>query len=175
LKVRLSDIPLEGLELTGDEEVEYSFPPALGETAFEGPMRYKLKVFLVSGELIVRGHLASKLTFTCSRCAKRFSKSIEDNDFNIALNIEDLRAKGVSGQTDTGRKRVRKRQEDPESVDLTDYTREAIILTLPNYPVCREDCKGLCGRCGADLNEGECGCSPEPGIGWEVLDGLKLK
>jgi uncharacterized protein len=29
-------------------------------------------------------------------------------------------------------------------------------------PLCREDCRGLCPRCGADLNEGECACEPGP-------------
>ena len=37
---------------------------------------------------------------------------------------------------------------------------EQIHLGIPMKPLCREDCKGLCGTCGGDLNEGPCGCSP---------------
>lgn len=37
---------------------------------------------------------------------------------------------------------------------------EQIHLGIPMKPLCREDCKGLCGTCGGDLNEGPCGCAP---------------
>lgn len=37
---------------------------------------------------------------------------------------------------------------------------EQIHLGIPMKPLCREDCKGLCGTCGGDLNEGPCGCTP---------------
>ncbi len=37
---------------------------------------------------------------------------------------------------------------------------EQIHLGIPMKPLCREDCQGLCGQCGADLNEGPCSCSP---------------
>jgi len=49
-------------------------------------------------------------------------------------------------------------------IDLTDAVREEVGLAAPAYPICREDCAGLCPRCGADLNAGPCGCaqSPEP-------------
>jgi uncharacterized protein len=36
--------------------------------------------------------------------------------------------------------------------------RENVLLGLPVQPVCREDCRGLCSRCGANLNLGSCGC-----------------
>jgi uncharacterized protein len=37
---------------------------------------------------------------------------------------------------------------------------EQLHLGIPMKPLCREDCQGLCGQCGADLNEGNCSCSP---------------
>ena len=49
-------------------------------------------------------------------------------------------------------------------VDLTEAVREEVGLVAPTFPICREECAGLCPRCGADLNAGRCGCaqSPEP-------------
>jgi uncharacterized protein len=41
--------------------------------------------------------------------------------------------------------------------------RDVVGVELPFAPVCRPDCRGLCGRCGGDLNLGECTCS-EPDI-----------
>ena len=36
-----------------------------------------------------------------------------------------------------------------------------MVLAMDSKHVCSEDCKGLCATCGADLNEGPCGCKPE--------------
>ena len=43
----------------------------------------------------------------------------------------------------------------------TQCARRSILFSLPMKVVCSEDCKGLCQHCGADLNEGDCGCSQE--------------
>lgn len=43
-------------------------------------------------------------------------------------------------------------------VDLGEVIREYALLELPMRPLCKEDCKGLCPTCGADLNVGPCGC-----------------
>jgi uncharacterized protein len=50
-------------------------------------------------------------------------------------------------------------------VDLRPAVREEIALAVTAFPLCREDCAGLCPRCGADLNAGPCTCraSAEPG------------
>jgi DUF177 domain-containing protein len=48
---------------------------------------------------------------------------------------------------------------DGKSIDLDPLVREQVLLALPMHAVCREDCKGLCGSCGQNLNEGECGCA----------------
>jgi uncharacterized protein len=45
-------------------------------------------------------------------------------------------------------------------IDLGNVVREELALAVPPYPLCREDCAGLCPRCGADLNAGVCACAP---------------
>ncbi|HET7038871.1 MAG TPA: DUF177 domain-containing protein [Gemmatimonadales bacterium] len=55
-------------------------------------------------------------------------------------------------------------------LDLTEAVREELILAAPEFPLCREDCKGLCPRCGADLNQGPCGCRPGTTPRWKALD-----
>jgi uncharacterized protein len=47
---------------------------------------------------------------------------------------------------------------DGRHLDVSEEAREVLILELPIAPRCREDCRGLCPRCGAELNEGPCGC-----------------
>lgn len=58
-------------------------------------------------------------------------------------------------------------------LDLGDIIREELILAVPDYLVCRDDCRGLCATCGADLNQGPCDCRPEPDPRWAVLEQLK--
>ncbi len=47
------------------------------------------------------------------------------------------------------------------TIDLVPALREHTLLSLPLHPLCRPDCQGLCSRCGANLNEGPCGCPQE--------------
>lgn len=49
--------------------------------------------------------------------------------------------------------------QDAVEIDLSEQIWESFILSLPEKVLCRDDCAGLCPRCGADLNEGDCGCS----------------
>jgi uncharacterized protein len=55
------------------------------------------------------------------------------------------------------------------TVDLRPALREQWLLAVPGYALCREDCKGLCPRCGADLNVGPCGCTPAVDPRWAAL------
>jgi uncharacterized protein len=58
-------------------------------------------------------------------------------------------------------------------LDLRPAIREELILAAPEFALCREDCRGLCPRCGADLNAGPCTCRPEPDPRWAALEALK--
>ena len=44
-------------------------------------------------------------------------------------------------------------------LDVDEFVYSEVILDLPSKHLCREDCKGICFKCGKNLNEGECGCS----------------
>jgi uncharacterized protein len=46
---------------------------------------------------------------------------------------------------------------------LDEFIRQQLLLEKPLYPLCAEDCKGLCGQCGCDLNEGTCNCTAPVG------------
>jgi len=48
-----------------------------------------------------------------------------------------------------------------DHADLEDIVTTAFVLNMDSRLLCSEDCKGLCFRCGKDLNEGPCDCQPE--------------
>ncbi len=61
-----------------------------------------------------------------------------------------------------------------DRVDLEPLVRDAVLLELPQAPLCSEECKGLCPTCGTNRNEGDCTCDPAPrDPRWAALDELK--
>ena len=55
------------------------------------------------------------------------------------------------------------------SLDVRSAVREQWLLVAPAFVLCREDCKGLCAHCGADLNAGACECAPATDSRWDAL------
>ena len=68
-------------------------------------------------------------------------------------------------------------REGLDDVELDDIIVPELILSMPMKELCSEDCRGLCPRCGKDLNDGECGCAEEidPRLAKlaEILDSFK--
>jgi len=63
-----------------------------------------------------------------------------------------------------------------DSIDMEPLVREALLLDLPLAPLCSPGCRGLCPRCGADLNLGPCGCpAPPADARWAALDVLRAE
>lgn len=142
----------EGSDLAGEE------PPAVldlepaADVAAEGPLHYALRAEVVSRELLVRGRVDMRLRLRCARCAVLFSTTLSESRFLRAYPLH----------------------EDEVEVDVTADLREALLLRLPSHPCCREDCAGLCARCGANRNEQPCTCAPASGSpAWGALDGLE--
>jgi len=57
-------------------------------------------------------------------------------------------------------------------LDLRETVREELLLAVPQFVECREGCRGLCPRCGANLNAGPCGCRAESDPRWASLASL---
>lgn len=60
-----------------------------------------------------------------------------------------------------------------DQIDLEPLAREAVVLELPPAPLCKEDCRGLCAQCGADLNEAACTCEAPVDPRWAALEQLR--
>lgn len=142
------------LEAVGDEKPidgEYVFKsvgPAETPIAFASPVRISGKIENVGSGLLVTGDLSTSLKVSCSRC-------LETAEIKIDQSFGDM-LYPVGSQPDEEDFVYEGRQ-----VDLGPMIEEITMLAVPIKPLCRADCKGLCGRCGANLNEGPCGCPPE--------------
>ena len=143
-------IPLEGKDIEGEEDAQVLALEKGAGAEPDGPIRYQLHLQCVSHELIVTGVVGVTVRLVCSRCAVTFKEKIQDRAFFCEREVPDLH----------------------QTLDLTDEVRETIILDFPNFPLCGEACRGLCPRCGVNLNRERCGCRPEEPGRWSVFSGL---
>jgi uncharacterized protein len=179
MRIHVADIPPEGtvLEITTPAK---NFPElkqleADGECRFEGDICAHLEIRKVADVVEVEGRIQTKTSATCSRCLVTYEAPVEQHfavDFTeellepdlpqeeIALSVEDLGLIYYKGDT----------------IDFHDAIQEQVILALPVRPLCREDCRGLCHKCGENLNEGNCRCNGSNVIDprFAVLKNLKL-
>ena len=107
-----------------------------------GGVRYRLDVRLFGTELLVRGRLEQDFDLVCSRCGEDFDTTIKVEDFTESYEVG----------------------EKIQEVDLTEDIRESIILALPSYPVCREDCPGIIQKDEKPVDDR-----------WNVLNKLKVE
>ena len=128
------------------------------------PVRAELLVESVVEGVLVTGPVSGEVTCSCARCLTEFQTDLE-----VEL-CELFAGPGHLGD-----------QEDVyrvsgEEIDLEPMLRDELTLALPLNPVCRNDCKGMCARCGRELNDGGCDCTEdEMDPRWAALDAVRAK
>jgi uncharacterized protein len=155
---RLKDAGLD-LEFNLGEDWFVRWQTEDRDLEFAGPGQLSVRAHLERHgiDVLVRGHLEGNLPLNCSRCLISFSYSVEA-DFDLLLapvpdrvaEDEELSQADLDRDFYTG-----------ETVNLESIIREQVLLTLPLKPLCAEACKGLCPRCGTDLNQETCQCPAE--------------
>ena len=143
----------DGERLTGEEPADLEEIHDDVEIDKLSPVRYDLLAQLVSGHLLVRGALKTRARLICARCGHTFSQTVTESDFVADQEVADPN----------------------QPVDLTSELRESILLALPSKPLCRATCRGLCPRCGSNLNQGACRCPPGATPPGGAFDGLTLQ
>lgn len=120
------------------------------------------KVRNTAGVLELTGELTTTLHGVCDRCASEFTRAVQIPIHAVLVSEEELEQaedEWVFGIHDG-------------CADLTDIITNAFVLNMDSQLLCRPDCKGVCFRCGKNLNEGPCGCRKEPDSRFAVLQQL---
>ena len=131
MKIHVNRIPAEGLT----ERVTYD-PAAMDmdrpDIHLREPFEIEALLALAEKELVVRADIRCPVHLTCARCLDEFTRLLTtDAVFSYPVRPTDV-------------------------IDITDDVRQEIILAYPTTPLCRLDCKGLCSRCGNNLNHAPC-------------------
>jgi uncharacterized protein len=187
LTPKIADITAEGLSLSGDLTGE-----ELGLTDTDVSIRGTLAVGLdlraIERTLYVTGVVEGTAVRQCVRCLKDFDDPLA---FSLRVAYErEVKATNAVAKRDDPRRRKAAAPSEGEAeepnddlyyftgdhLELTPMLREQLILASPMHPLCSEECRGLCARCGKDLNEGPCRCGEEPtGSPFHVLHTMKDK
>ncbi len=131
--------------------------PAWAETGLRvaGPGEVQLEAQKSGADVIVRGRFHARVETECRRCLARV---LVDVDEPVSLVFRS----GL-GRAEAEREEVYPLPAGERTLDLGEPLREHVLLAVPQFAVCRETCRGLCPRCGTNLNEGECSCGPTGG------------
>lgn len=148
MKVLISQIPEEGFDLDLQETTE--------SDTIVSPISARLRIEKVSTELIVKGNVIADVKLQCSRCLKDFRSVLSVPVDVIYHPVEELKGED--------KHEIKSEELDMdfysgEELDLLELLTEQIVLNLPMKPLCTDLCKGICLKCGTDLNEGSCSCN----------------
>ncbi len=162
MKLDLDRLPGGRSELAVSQELALDeFLPGPGTVRLRGD----LQVDRLESRVLVRGELRAAVTAACDRCLGEFVLEVP-----VPVEILVIRDADPGGGDEDEASVIHQRIGE---VDLEEPLREAVVLALPLQRLCRPDCRGLCPRCGADLNEGDCDCAEEEGDPrWEGLPDL---
>jgi uncharacterized protein len=123
-------------------------------------------------DIRLRAHFEGRFELLCARCLEPVQMPL--------VGEFDLIYRPAAVENEAGERAI---SEDETEIGyyeksgllLEDAVREQVLLGLPGRALCRQECKGLCPKCGANRNVAECGCVEEqPDPRWNALSGLGL-
>lgn len=171
MKVRLDQI--------GDEpftwDIRQEVPPERLEredVVALSPIHWQGRIRRLDMGFLLEAGLDYEQTLSCQRCLEPVTEPVSAE---IDLMVQTAETgDALAGELELDEEDFGVYSVDGEELDLDPLLIEQIQLAVPMRPVCREDCKGLCGSCGQNLNAGACDC--DTGVTdprWSGLAALK--
>ena len=136
MKIFIQQIQADSLELHESFPTEWTGLTQKDSIRFISPIASKANITRVDDEVFAKITTTGRYESYCDRCLKDLKRDWASN-FKLSFDID----------------------QQMEFVDMDEDIRQEIILNLPTRILCREDCKGLCVNCGANLNIGTCHCA----------------
>lgn len=170
LLLRLDEMPKAGRTIRAalkPDEVSAFLPDAYRIDGSRGG-EVNGHALLVDGNLHATATVTIAAAFDCSRCA-------EPSNGEWTAKIETLFIPAGKNGTKLGGDDLDDEPFDDiveyqgRAVDLRPSLEQALAVALPPYPVCRQDCAGLCTECNINLNEKQCTCTRPVDPRWGPL------
>lgn len=162
MKIKVSEIPPQGLDLdlTKPRDWMREFLKDRDESfLFKTPLAVHVHLDRREEEVTLDGDLSGILALRCVRCLQEFPHPIEAHFSHLYLPLAERGAHHEEHalSRDEMEEEFYRRGE----IETDEVIAAQVVEEMPPYPLCREGCRGLCPRCGADLNLGGCGCPTE--------------
>lgn len=127
--------------------------------SFVSPITGQVKLVHTGPNIMVTGELRADIEKICGRCLATFVTPVE-------VEIEEMFYPAVDVVTGASLPQPADADEanqidERHILDLSEVARQDFLLESEGFRYCRPDCKGLCPRCGEDLNQGPCNCEEE--------------
>lgn len=149
MRIIISEIPEEGMELELNEDIQS------GAVKIISPVHASLKIDKKESEVFVSGIISGDVELQCSRCLRNFIMKIESSQgvvYNPTATInKEEHYELKSDELDTGFYKE-------DFLEINELLAEQFLLNIPMKPLCSPECKGICPKCGTDLNMESCGC-----------------
>jgi uncharacterized protein len=156
--------PEEGLTLDLRKPFDFFFPEGDGVVG-ASDVSINVSLSKVGNEIFAAGRAGGAVRLQCGRCLEEFN-------YNVEAEVSAPFLPKVGGGKEPSPKSEAEGPDAEEgdvnyykgkTLDLYNVLRDQLFLALPLKPLCREECKGLCPTCGADLNKGPCSCKAKKG------------
>ena len=133
-----------------DCELDFSSLDIGGCNPFSSPARVTGSVCLSAGVVMLKAKASYEFSGNCDRCMRPVREQ-------RTVPMEHILVTSLNNEENDDFVLI-----DNYQLPLDDLAEADLILSLPSKTLCREDCRGLCPHCGKDLNDGLCGCRPDP-------------
>ncbi len=182
MEIFIEEIPASGLHLDvkvpGEKWLEKVLAGALPERfSPQDTAELKVSCFKFGKDVDLKGTLDYTMHTECDRCLKAV---VHGQHLALKTHLSPLFENRRQALVDDDGEIVKDDEEfsyyEGSSFELDVLVSELLLLNQPMKLLCSEACKGLCQRCGKDLNEGPCECrAQQPNIRWAALKDLKIK
>lgn len=180
MEIRLEQIEEEGLTFEFEKSVD-TFPilaemVANGECEFTAPLRTALRALRIGDLVKIDGDVETSVRLPCSRCLQPFETPLNSSfELTYMQQTADVMEDTESQEVELSTEDMGIVYFQGEKINLKDAIQEQVVMEFPLRPLCNLDCKGLCPKCGADMNDDPCDCEQRPSSGkFAVLKNLKL-
>jgi len=157
--IRLKDIPESGLERTFTDQ-DAPLISALTEKGLSSahPFHTHLSMDRIKKLVRVKGRIQATLKIACARCGEEFLFPL-DHPFNAEFCFDEAVRRNIEQEIDLEKKDLGISFLSTNALSVVDVIGEQLILETPMKPLCSQECKGRCSKCGQNLNERHCGCT----------------
>ncbi len=149
MKIVVSEIPDEGLD------IELKDTPPSRDVIFTAPVHGRLHVEKKGREVIVSGDVESEVELECSRCLTHYAARLSSPISVVYRPAEAFKKEEhhelKGDELETGFYR-------DDILDTDEIVTEQVLLAIPMKPLCSDDCRGICPKCGIDFNTDTCQC-----------------